>query len=323
MTGKVPAQRKRFDELVKPVDKQLVARRAVNALGIIGGLFAIVTLISSLWTDTDHADPTPGNNSIPASTLVTGFARDYVTAYLTAKAGDEEKLARYVTAKDVKLPPVAGEFTDTDIAFAKQITTTDDGVAVWTVTVSGLVNGATTATPQRTYYRVPITVLDGAPRATALPMQVAGPGVGVDFRLGYRNTVSMDSPLGSAAAGFVRSYLTGGADFARYVTSDSTDKPIQPAPYAKVDTITIQANVSDDGKSANAAEVYVTVAARTKNYTLTQLAYPLSLRSVEGQWQVVSIAAVPLLQTRPEDPGQGGATTTTSTTTPPPPPTRG
>lgn len=321
MTGKFPTQRKRFDELVKPLDKQLLARRVVNVLGVIGGIFAIITTLSALWPDTSHTNSTPGNASVPASTLVTGFARDYVTTYLTAKAGDEEKLARYVTIKDLKLPPVAGEFTDTDVAFAKQVTTTDDGVAIWTVTVSGLINGATAAAPQRTYYRVPITVLDGAPRATALPMQVAGPGIGVDFRLGYRNTVSLDSPLGIAAVGFVRSYLTGGADFSRYVTSDASDKPIQPTPYAKVDTLTIQANVGDDGKTATTAEVYITVAARTRNYTLTQLAYPLTLRSVEGQWQVVSIAAVPLLQTRPDDPRQGSATTTTSTT-PPPPPTR-
>jgi hypothetical protein len=322
VTGKLPTTRKQFDELVKPLDRGLLIRRAVNILGVIGGLFAIISGIASLWPDADTNDPTPGNSSVPASTLVTGFARDYVTTYLTAKAGDEQKLARYVTLKDVKLPPIAGQFTDTDVAFAKQITTTDDGVALWTVTISGLVNGATTTAPQRTYYRVPITVLNGAPRATALPMQVAGPDVGVDFRLDYRYTVAADSPLAMAATGFIRSYLTGGTDIARYVTADATDKPIQPAPYAKVDTLTIDANVSGNGNGADTAEVYITVAARTKNYTLTQLAYPLTLRSVEGQWQVVSIAAVPLLQTRPDTPHEGDATTTTSTT-PPPPPTRG
>lgn len=322
MTGKLPAKRKQFDEYVKPVDRALLLRRAGNILGVIGGAFAIVSMLTFLWPDAKQADPTPGNASVPASTLVTGFARDYVATYLTAKAGDEQKLARYVTVKDVNLPPVAGQFTDTEVAFAKQITTTDDGVALWTVTVSGVVNGDTTASPERTFYRVPITVLDGAPRATALPMQVAGPGVGVDFRLGYRNTVTPDSPLGTTVTGFVRSYLTGGADFARYVTADSTDKPIQPAPYAKVDTLTIEANVGGDGSGADTAEVYITVAARTKNYTLTQLAYPLTVRSVEGQWQVTSIAAVPLLQTRPDAPKQGDTTTSTSTT-PPPPPTRG
>lgn len=322
MTGKIPAKRKQFDELVKPVDRQKLAQRAITVLGVIGGVFAILSMLANLWPESNQADPTPGNSSIPSSTLVTGFARDYVTTYLTAKSGDEDKLARYVTLKDVKLPPIAGQFTDTEVAFAKQIATTDDGVAVWTVTISGVVNGDTTASPQRTFYRVPITVLDSAPRATALPMQVAGPGVGVDFRLGYRHTVALDSPLGTTVTGFVRSYLTGGADFPRYVTAESTEKPIQPAPYAKVDTLTIAANVGGDGAGADTAEVYITVAARTKNYTLTQLAYPLTVRSVEGQWQVISIAAVPLLQTRPDTPREDNATTSTSTT-PPPPPTRG
>lgn len=322
MTGKLPTSRKQFDELVTPVDKQLLARRATNLLAIIGGLFAVISMLSALWPDSHHADSTPGNTSVPASSLVIGFARDYVTTYLTAKTGDEQNLARYVTVKDLKLPPVSGQFNDTQIAFAKQITTTDDGVAVWTVTVSGVVNGATTAAPQRTYYRVPITVLDGAPRATSLPMQVAGPGIGVDFRLGYQYTVTAGSPLGLTAAGFVRSYLTGGADFARYVTAGFSDKPIQPAPYAKVDVVSINANVGSDGANADAAEVYITIAARTKNYTLTQLAYPLALRSVEGQWQVTSLAAIPLLQTRPDTPHQDSTTATTSTT-PPPSPTRG
>ena len=118
MTGKLPTKRKQFDEYVKPVDRALLIRRVGNVLGIIGGVFAIVSMLTFLWPDDKQADPTPGNASVPASTLVTGFARDYVTTYLTAKAGDEQKLARYVTVKDVKLPPVAGQFTDTEVAFA-------------------------------------------------------------------------------------------------------------------------------------------------------------------------------------------------------------
>jgi hypothetical protein len=322
VTGKLPTRRKQFDQLVKPIDRELITRRATTTLAVLGGVFALASMLSGLWPDSANTDPTPGNSSVPASTLATGFARDYVRTYLTAKSGDEHKLARYVTLKDVKLPAVAAEFTDPDIAFAKQITITSDGVSLWTVTVSGIVNGNTTATPQRTFYRVPITVLDGAPRATALPMQVAGPGTGVDFRPGYRHTVSLDSALGTTATGFVRSYLTGGADFARYVTADSTEKPIQPAPYAKVDTLKIDANVSADGANASTADVYVTVAARTKNYTVTQLAYPLTLRSVEGRWQVISIAATPLLQLHPDAPNDKNASTTSPTTSTPPP-TRG
>lgn len=322
MTGKLPAKRK-FEDLVKPVDRAVLMRRAVNGMAVLGGAFAIISVLSWLWPDSDRGDLTPGNNSVPAATLVTGFAREFVISYLSAKGGDEPKLAHYITVKEVKLPSVAAAFTDTDIAFAKQITTTEDGVALWTVTVSGIVNGGTTATPQRTYYRVPITVINGAPRAVALPTQVAGPGVGVDFRLGYGYSVEASSQLGSAASGFVRSYLTGQEDFTRYITTDSTEKPIQPAPYTKVDVLTIAANVGSNGNGETAAEVYVTVAARSKNYTLTQLAYPLTLRSVEGQWQVVSISAVPAVQLRPENPQRGGSTTTSTTAPAPPSPTRG
>jgi hypothetical protein len=322
MTGKVPSQRKQFQDFVKPLDRDQLKQRAITAMAILGGLYAVLSIVVWLWPSSNEVDPTPGNSNVPSAILVAGFARDYVTTYLTAHVGDEDKLARYITLDKVKLPPVSPKFTDTDVAFAKQVSITGDGVAVWTVTVSGVINGDTTAAPQRTYYRVPITVLNNAPRATALPMQVAGPNIGVDLKLGYRNNVALDSPLAQTAAGFVTSYLTGGVDFPRYVTADTTEKPIDPAPYAKVDVLTITANVGGDGNGASTAEVYVTVAARTKNYTLTQLAYPLSMRAVEGRWQVTAIPSVPLLQTS-TDQARDDKPTTTTTTTPPPPPTRG
>ena len=309
---------KTFTDLVKPVDRDQLMRQLITGLGIFGGLFALISTLVWMWPAGKSDDPTPGNASVPAATLVTGFARDYVTAYLSAKAGDEQKLARYVTAQNIQLPPVSAAFTDTDVAFAKQVSSTDDGVAVWTVTVSGLVNGNTAAAAQRTFYRVPVSVYNGAPRAAGLPMQVAAPGVGVDLRLGYRNTVSLESPLAQTAAGFVTSYLTGGADFTRYVTADSRETPILPPPYMRVEVTSVGANVGSDGSSATQAEVYVKVVARTKNYTLTSLAYPLSMRTVEGRWQVVAINATPLLQSQPQAVNEDTPSTTQTTTVPPP-----
>lgn len=322
MTGNIPSTGKQFSDFVKPVDREALKERAKSALGLLGGAYAIVSVLALAWPNAEAPNTTPGNSSVPASSLVTGFARDYVTAYLTAQVGDEDTLARYVSADNIHLPPVAGEFIDTDVAFAKQLSTTSDGVALWTVTVSGIINGNTTAEPQRSYYRVAISVLNSSPRAAALPMQVAGPGVGVDFDLGYSYAVTLDSALGQTASGFVASYLTGGADFTRYVTADSAEKPIQPAPYAKVDTLRIDATVSGDGDGAVTAEVYVTVTASTKNYTRTELAYPLSLRAVEGRWQVVAIPPIPVLKLTPDSPNTTGAPTSTSTT-PAPPPERG
>jgi hypothetical protein len=309
---------KAFADLVKPVDRDQLVHRAVTALGIIGGVFALISTLVWMWPSGGNEDATPGNASVPAASLVTGFARDYVTAYLSAKAGDEAKLAAYVTANDLHLPPVAATFTDTDVAFAKQVSATPDGVAVWTVTVSGMVNGDTAAAARRTYYRVPISVYSGAPRAAGLPMQVAAPPVGVDLRLGYRNTVSLESPLAQTAVGFVTAYLTGGADFTRYVTADSRETPILPAPYMRVEVMSVGANVGSDGNSATQAEVYVKVTARTKNYTRTSLAYPLSMRTVEGRWQVVSINATPLLQSQPQAVNEDTPSAPQTTTAPPP-----
>lgn len=307
-----------FADLVKPIDRDELVRRTITGLGVLGGVFALISTLVWMWPSPATEDPTPGNASVPAASLVTGFARDYVTSYLSAKAGDEQKLARFVTAKDLQLPPVGAAFTDTDVAYAKQVSVTADGVAVWSVTVSGVVNGATTVAPQRTYYRVPIAVLSGAPRAAGLPMQVAGPAVGVDLRLGYRNTVSLQSPLAQTALGFITAYLTGGGDFTRYVTADCVERPIIPAPYMKVDPVAVSANVASDGASATQAEVYVKVAARTKNYTLTQLAYPLAMRTVEGRWQVTAINATPLLQSSAQQ--VAAATESSTETTPAPPP---
>lgn len=307
-----------FADLVKPIDRDQLVSRSITALGILGGVFALISTLVWMWPSGETKDPTPGNASVPAASLVTGFARDYVTAYLSAKAGDEKKLARYVTAQDLQLPPVGATFDDSDVAFAKQVSVTSDGVAVWTVTVSGLVNGATAAAPQRTFYRVPVSVYNGAPRAAGLPMQVAAPGVGVDLRLGYRNQVSLDSPLAQTALGFVTTYLTGGGDFTRYVTADCAETPIQPAPYTKVDAVSVTANVGGDGASATAAQVYVKVAARTKNFTLTQLAYPLTMRTVEGRWQVSAINATPLLQSHAQEVADPASKTPTTTTAPPP-----
>jgi len=322
MAASMSAARQQFTDFVKPVDRQEMLRKTITGLGVLGGVFALISMFVAMWPEANKEATNPGNTSVPAASLVTGFARDYVTTYLGAKAGEEQKLARFVTVKNLKLPPMAAEFTDSDIAFAKQVSTTGDGVAVWTVTVSGIVNGDTAVAPQRTFYRVPISVIGDSPRAGGLPSQVAAPSVGVDLKFGYRNTVDLNSAMGQTASGFVTSYLTGGTDFARYVTADSVERPIDPAPYMKVDVVKIEANVPKDGTAATAAEAYVTVAARTKNYTLTMLAYPLSMRTVEGRWQITAIPAVPLPQSSISNPLDAVMTTATTTTSPPPP-TRG
>lgn len=319
MDGKIPNRGKQFAEQVKPLDRGKLKRRAIDACAITGAAWVLISGASALFTSDHHTDATPGNSSVPASSLVASFARDYVTTYLTSKRGQEQNLARYVTDKELTLPPVAMTFTDANVTYEKQIAVTDEGLAMWTVTVSGLLNSDSQTTPQRTYYRVPVAVFGGAPRAAGIPASVAGPSIGVDVKLGYSSTVTEDSPIGQTAIGFIRAYLTGSQDYSRYVTNDATDKPILPAPFARVDPVRIQANVANNGDGQSTADVYVTVAARTNDYNLTALAYPLSMRSVEGKWQVASIAQTPLLQLAANKADSSTTSTPTTTASAPPP----
>ncbi|MGV0743885.1 conjugal transfer protein [Mycolicibacterium sp. XJ870] len=323
MEGKLPSQREQFAKFVRPLDGEQVKERVIAVAAIVGGLYAVISLVLAVLPDRGvERHPTPGDSSVPDSTVVKAFAVEFVTAYLTAKRGEEATLNTYVTAKDLQLPPVKSAFTNADVTYVKQRYAEADGLSLWTAVVSGIVNGDNTTNQTRSYYQVSITMLDGACRATDLPAQLAAPQPGVDVRLNYRNQLALDGPLARAATGFLTAYLTGGSDFSRYITADSTEHPIDPAPYLKVDAVEVKSDSNGDPNDSATADVHVTVIARTKNYTLTELHYPLAMRAVEGRWQVLHIApnpAVQLDQSQPSDSTQ----TTTTTTVAPPTPTRG
>ncbi|MHC9295420.1 conjugal transfer protein [Mycobacterium sp. LTG2003] len=323
MNGKLPSQREQFAKFVRPLDGEQVKERLVAIAAVVGGLYAVISLVFAVLPDRGvDQGATPGDSSVPDSTVVKAFAREFVTAYLTAKRGEEAVLNTYVTAEDLQLPPVASAFADPDVTYVKQRYAEDQGLSLWTVVVSGVVNGENTTNEIRSYYQVAVTMLDGACRATDLPAQIAAPQPGVDVRLNYRNQIPLDAPLAQAATGFVTAYLTGGSDFARYLTADSIEHPIEPPPYLRVDAVDVKSDSPDDPNESATAQVYVTVIARTKNYTLTELHYPLTMRAVEGRWQVSNIAPTPEVQLNRSEPSEPTESTTT-TTVAPPTPTRG
>jgi len=316
--------RQQFADKIKPIDKEQLRRRMISIAAILGGVWALINIIGVLLPDRSKDDPTPGNNSVPASTLVAGFATDCVKAYTTSMVGDESRIARCVTLRsDQKLPATRSKFTDAQISFLKQVLTDPSGLAIWQAVVSGIPNADTAATPVRVCYQVAVTVLDASPRLVDIPNVVECPNVGVDVRLAYRNDVDQKSQLWGAASGFVSSYLTGGAEYTRYVTSDCIAKPVAPAPYASIALQNIRSDVDATASPAGTAHVRVTFLARTKSNSATLLSSPLTLRAVEGRWQVESVDATPEINLRPEDPRGNSTTTSTTSTTPPPPAARG
>lgn len=324
MTGKRATPREQFTEFVKPLDREKLRSNAFAVAAVIGCAYAILGGCGSLLGSDKAEDPTPGNSSTPESSLVAGCAKDYVTTFLTAKAGDESKLLPFVTVKNPLLPNVAtaASFDDATVNFVKERHRKGD-VSVWSATVSGILDARKTTTPQRTYYTTTIVVYNHVPRAFGRPSPTGDPGLGIDARPSYRYDVALDSALGKTVFGFLTAYLTGGNDFARFVTKDINDKPIKPAPFHDITVQAIRATVDENGAGASAADVYVTYAARTTNNSVTQFDTPLTLRTVEGTWQVAAIATTPDLELMTNGTAATPSTTPTSSPPAPPPPTRG
>lgn len=324
MTGKFATSRQQFTEFVKPMDRDKLRGRAIALAATVGCVYALVGACNSVVGSDNPVDPTPGNSSTPETSLVAGTAQNYVATFLTAKAGDEAKLLPFVTLKNPTLPDVvtAATFDDVTVNFVKE-RYRKDGISVWSATVSGIINAARTTSPQRTYYTTWVVVYNHIPRAFGRPSPTNDPGLGIDARPAYRYDVAVDSALGTTVAGFINAYLTGGNDFARFVTKDITDKPIKPAPFHDITVQTIRGTVDNNGAGATAAEVYVTYAARTTNNLVTQFDTPLRLRTVEGTWQVAAIATTPAFELMTNGATATPSTTPTSSAPAAPAPTRG
>ena len=181
-------------------------------------------------------------------------------------------------------------------------------------------NAASHRDVERTYYIVPVVVYDHRARALDIPMQTGAPAMGVDLRMDYRNKVDAHSPLGETASGFVKSWLTGGSEVERYTVSGFDAQPPVTAVYSPNDIAefgpdSITSNMGADGGGQQTAEVRVAVhAADPRNANIVrELSYPLTLKYVQGRWQVSAINKVPRLLLRHTD-----ATTSSESQTPPP-----
>ncbi|WP_324197866.1 conjugal transfer protein [Nocardia abscessus] len=279
------AARRRRDNIVVAV---------LAVLAVLGGGHAILSVF-------DSGPPAPSDDSTTAivghAQLAGSYAEQFVVAYLTAVAGQQDRIGEYVGSnQQISLPSSARQVSDPSVVYVSRALAAG-GLEVWSVTVSVRVGkaGAATASDQRHFYRVAVSVSDGRLRALSTPALVQAPSKGVDLKLAYGAPCAPDTPLGQVAAGFLSAMLAGNGDVARYTTPDAGLAALKPPPFTAVELTSLTTDDSGCGSSGAKAQVLATVNPKADTGATATLAYPLTMMRNAGQWQVVSIDPIPAL----------------------------
>ena len=222
---------------------------------------------------------------------VGAFAADFVVAWLTATAHDRAALAGFITLADnaPTLPTTpAAVVTAPQVVSVIHTGTTADA-DVYAATVSVTERPYASAQSVRSFYRVPVSMWNYQPRALTLPARINGPGPGADFAVGYRQTLSADSPVYALVRGFLTTYLTATTGLDRYVLADSGLMPVGGYQSAIVSTLSADRPVQDNAAPGARVHVLATVIAQTAQFATVSLVYPLTVENSGGTWMVADI----------------------------------
>lgn len=262
---------------------------------------------------------------------VQGFAEDFVVTWLTSPDGEEDRLAVFMDDySGVTLPTVPWSVSNPTAAGIEE---TEDGT--WSVTVAATVGGKKQPGLRR-YFRVPVTYLDGALAAAALPTPVSGPQLAVEARLDYRYRATNSDAVSVAAGEFLNALLVGSGDVTRFISPGASIRAVSPAPYTVVeleDVLVDQELTEGDATPETGRTLHLLVTAiatATADQQIT-VSYALTMTAREGRWEVAAIDASPRTLPAPQgspspdidgtdegtdpDPSSPTATSTSTSTT--------
>ncbi|GAA2429058.1 conjugal transfer protein [Mycolicibacterium llatzerense] len=287
------------------------ALRRYGAIALI--VLAAISGLNTLWHvafghPTDVV--TPARTIVNKSAVVSSFAEDYVTTWLTATSSTGKALTQFVSVNpgDLRLPttPALVIGSPTVVAVTAEGTAgKDDAAEVYSVVVGINQRPYDAAAPIRAMYRVAVLWSKFGPRATGLPYRVEGPGPGADLAQTYPTTLTPSDPAYQVTSGFITAYLTTAGGVERFVTADSMltglggqylalkDKNGNDLPL--VTAVTAAAAVPAQPADGQIAQVLAAVTAVSSQYANVSMSYPLTLRGVGGHWSVAGINRAPLL----------------------------
>lgn len=246
--------------------------------------------------------------STPADTTgAAGVAELYLEAYLAAGQGTEASVRAYYPA----FPDQAQSANQREAEAIAVLSSRATSAGVVTVTLAAHIvaaqSGSGWADAGWHYYQVAMAApgAGGGYLALALPAEIQAPAALASTpNSGYSDSDAPTSgtPLAAAVEQFLQAYLTGQGVLSRYTTATSTLAAITPAPYASVQLTGLAtdgtssqdeaSSVSSPGTTRHVLATVTAVDALGHNYSL---AYPLTLQTVAGQWEIASLAPAPAL----------------------------
>lgn len=232
------------------------------------------------------------------------YASSFVASWLSATSEDHGAMDGYLknaaSGGDTLTGKTAMEYKDLSVASVKKVQ--DD---LTTVVVSATVktetgdkkHRKTTWTPS--WYQVSVKGTGDRLAVTGYPAPVSMPSTADQPNNVYTKQVSAPEAA-QTISDFMSAYATGTGDVTRYISPDSTIRPITPTFFsaAKVTGINAAEDIAA-GKPDNGQQARVLVnATLTRDDVNKPVQYALTLKARDGRWEVVTIDPAPTLDAK-------------------------
>jgi hypothetical protein len=297
---------------------QTAARVGLWALVALGGLGGCVGILRPPVEAQAPAIPSSGDDAdVPAP--VAGMAERAVAAWLTARDDDAALL------ESLYLDPPQASQIDTENLTVEDVSTVaarsvDDGY--WAVTVAADVveqpvasEDGEEAAPVVAVWYVEVGIVGDVEEglsAVETPSIVAPPSPVADDWLPDRDsadTPAPGDPLVASVEDFLRAFLTGRGDPARYVAPGLDVVALDPAPFADIFVVEMAVERHDDTSAMVWTEVEVTTSAGARQV----VAYDMALAQRSGRWEITEMPGVATrVGSGGGDTGSSGSTATTA-----------
>lgn len=221
-----------------------------------------------------------------------GWAQQFVTAYLSAGAGDEPRLKQFLgSVPELEGGSGAEWAQSTAIVGVRRVSGSYWAVTVAADVAAGGPHGSTTELGVW-YYQVGVIASGGTTGyvATGLPAQVAAPAQVSPPASAYGgDPLSPTDPLTDTVTRFLAAYLCGQGELDRYAAATAALTPVAPPPFTQITVIELT-------RAAGGGGVLAQVRATDSAGRVRLLTYPLQAAMQGGNWEITRLDSAPLLQ---------------------------